>query len=67
VDVATVLKTLTFLAQSKNLSYRERKMLDKARYLIVSEIAEVQRAAEADVEIQIDKAITKSFSGRTDH
>ena len=42
-------------------------MLDKARYLIVSEIAEVQRAAEADVEVQIDKAITKSFSGRTDH
>ena len=65
--LATVYSASAILAQSKNLSYRERKLLDKARYLFVSEIAEVQRAAEADVEIQIDKAITKSFSGRTDH
>jgi CarD family transcriptional regulator len=67
VDVATVLKTLTCLAQSKNLSYRERKMLDKAKYLIVSEIAEVQRADEAAIEALVEKAISKSLAGRTDH
>ena len=67
VDVATVFKNLTYLSQNKNLSYRERKMLDKAKYLIVSEIAEVQRADEAAVEAQVEKAISKSLSGRTNH
>ena len=60
-DVATVFKNLTYLSQSKNLSYRERKMLDKAKYLIVSEIAEVQRADETTVEAQVEKAISKSL------
>ena len=67
VDVATVFKNLTFLSTSKNLSYRERKMLDKAKYLIVSEIAEVQRSNEETVEAQIEKAIAKSMVGRIDH
>ncbi|MGD8377481.1 MAG: CarD family transcriptional regulator [Acidobacteriota bacterium] len=62
VDVATVFKNLTFLSQSKNLSYRERKMLDKAKYLIVSEIAEVQSLAETDVEAQVDEAVSKSLA-----
>jgi len=67
VDVATVFKNLSFLSQKKNLSYRERKMLDKAKYLIVSEIAEVQRAEEAAVETQVDAAVSKSMVNRTDH
>ena len=67
VDVATVFKSLTFLSQSKNLSYRERKMLDKAKYLIVSEIAEVQRADEASIEVQVDRAVSKSISASVDH
>ncbi len=66
-EVAQVLKNLALLSQSKSLSYRERKMLDKARYLIVSEIAEVQRANEDTVEAQVEKAISKSVADRTDH
>jgi CarD family transcriptional regulator len=62
VDVATVFKNLSLLSQSKNLSYRERKMLDKAKYLIVSEIAEVERAEETKVEDQVDKALGKSIT-----
>ena len=42
-DVADVLKSLTFLAKSKSLSFREKRMLDRARFLIVSEISEVMR------------------------
>ena len=61
-EVATVFKNLSFLSQSKNLSYRERKMLDKAKYLIVSEIAEVQSADEETVEAQVDQAVSKSIS-----
>ncbi len=40
-DVVEVLKSLTFLAKSKTLSFREKRMLDRARFLVVSEIAEV--------------------------
>ena len=32
-------------------------MLDKAKYLIVSEIAEVQAADESSIEAQVDKAL----------
>ena len=40
-DVVEVLKSLTFLARSKNLSFREKRMLDRAKFLVVSEISEV--------------------------
>ena len=56
-EVALVFKSLTHLAMQKNLSYRERRMLDRARYLIVSEIAEVERMKTEDVEVKIDKAV----------
>ena len=38
-EVATVLKSLLILAQAKSLSFREKKMLERARYLLVSELA----------------------------
>ena len=56
-EVAQVLKNLARLSQSKSLSYRERKMLDKARYLVISEIAEVSKLPEAKVEEKVDRAI----------
>jgi CarD family transcriptional regulator len=64
LDVAMVFKNLSLLSQSKNLSYRERKMLDKAKYLIVSEIAEVENAEETKVEEQVDKALSKSITAK---
>ena len=44
-DVVEVLKSLTFLARSKNLSFREKRMLDRAKFLVISEISEVARGA----------------------
>lgn len=38
-EVADVLKSLAALSQTRALSLREKKMLDKARYLLVSELA----------------------------
>jgi CarD family transcriptional regulator len=58
-EVALVFKSLMHLSLQKNLSYRERRMLDRARYLIVSEIAEVQRLKPEEVEARIDKAIAE--------
>ena len=39
-DVVDVLKSLNFLSQSKNLSFREKRMLDRAKFLVVSEVSE---------------------------
>jgi CarD family transcriptional regulator len=56
-DVVEVLKSLTFLSKSKTLSFREKRMLDRARFLVVSEIAEVTREAPNNVEQKVDVAL----------
>ena len=58
-EVALVFKSLSHLALQKNLSYRERRMLDKAKYLIVSEIAEVEKLSPDQVEAKIDRAVAR--------
>ncbi len=60
-EVARVFKSLSHLAIQKNLSYRERRMLDKAKYLIVSEIAEVERLTADQVEAKIDRAVARGI------
>ncbi len=49
-DVVEVLKSLTFLSKSKSLSFREKRMLDRAKFLVVSEITEVLGEKTAEVE-----------------
>lgn len=66
-EVAAVMKSLTLLSKTKNLSYRERKMLDKSRYLIVSEIASVSSLKETEVEQKVDKAVAVSLRNNRDH
>ena len=56
-DVVEVLKSLTFLARSKNLSFREKRMLDRAKFLVISEISEVSRENTALVEQKVDLAL----------
>jgi len=60
-EVALVFKTLSHLALQKNLSYRERRMLDKAKYLIVSELAEVERLPVDQVEAKVDRAVARGI------
>lgn len=66
-EVAQVLKSLSLLSKSKNLSYRERKMLDKSKYLIVSEIASVANLEETEVEQKVDRAVAISIKNSRDH
>ena len=61
-DMADVLKSLTFLAKSKSLSFREKRMLDRAKSLIVSEISEVMRLTPESVEERVSEAIEKGFA-----
>src|SRR5437764_11876471 len=63
-DVADVLKSLTFLAKSKSLSFREKRMLDRAKFLIISEVSEVMRETAAEIEGRVDRALETCFSSR---
>ncbi len=56
--VAEVLKNLFYLSNQKDLSYREKKMFTKARYLIVSELMEVQELTEPEVDKKLDRALS---------
>jgi CarD family transcriptional regulator len=60
LDVAAVLKSLLVLHHDKPLSFREKKMLDRARYLIVSEIAISKNCEESEIEDVIAEALVKS-------
>lgn len=59
LDVAAVLKSLLVLNQSKPLSFREKKMLERARYLLVSELAMAKNVEEPHVEEMLSKALSK--------
>jgi CarD family transcriptional regulator len=63
-DVVDVLKSLTYLARSKNLSFREKRMLDRAKFLVVSEISEVLRETSTLVEEKVDRALDKCFAAK---
>ena len=60
-DVIDVLKSLNFLSKSKNLSFREKRMLDRAKFLVVSEISEVLDAAANGIDQRVGKALERCF------
>ena len=60
-EVADVLKSLTFLAKSKSLSFREKRMLDRAKFLIISEVSEVMRESALAIEARVDGALARCF------
>lgn len=64
-SVAEVLKTLTYLNQLKPLSFREKRMLERARYLVVSELALVCGLPETQVEPKVDHALRGACNKHT--
>ncbi len=60
-DVAEVLKNLNEVSKKKSLSFREKKMYDRAKYLIVSEVAIVKGIPEMEAEKLIEKSLDKSL------
>lgn len=60
MEVACVLKGLLQLGQQKPLSFREKRMLERARYLLVSELAMARNWEETEVEEELRNALAKS-------
>ena len=60
-EVAIVLKGLTYLSRKKALSFREKRMLERAKFLLVSEIAEAETKSRGLIEEKVDKALEKTF------
>ena len=63
-DVVDVLKSLNHLSQSKNLSFREKRMLDRAKFLVISEISEVINESDGVVEERVEKALERCLVNR---
>lgn len=59
-EVAEVLKHLNYLSHSKPLSFREQRMLERSRYLVISELAAVCRQPECNIEPRVDEALTQA-------
>lgn len=56
-EAADVLKKLTFLSHEKKLSFREQTLLDKSKFLIVSEITNSNAEDEDLLRAEIDRLV----------
>lgn len=59
-ETADVLKKLTFLTRLKQLSFREQRLLEKTKFLIVSELAVVCSKPEDEIERKVNKCLEKA-------
>jgi CarD family transcriptional regulator len=59
-EAADVLKHLTYLSNLKPLSFREQRMLERARYLVISELAAVCRQPECNIEPRVEEALSRA-------
>jgi len=63
-EVAEVLKNLRLVSQRKSLSFREKKMYERAKYFIVSEVAHVKGISEREAEELVELALASSLEKR---
>jgi len=60
IEVAAVLKSLVALSRTKPLSFREKKMLERAKYLLVTELATARNTTAATIETALVKSLAKA-------
>lgn len=61
LDTAMVLKSLFYLNLIKPLSFREKKMMEKAKELIISEISEVSSLSSGEIEKRLFDTLSSCF------
>jgi CarD family transcriptional regulator len=59
-ETAEVLKCLLLLQKDKPLSFREKKMLDRARHMLVTEVATSRGVGESDAEDILNAVLSKA-------
>ncbi|MDX1501737.1 MAG: CarD family transcriptional regulator [Thermoanaerobaculia bacterium] len=64
LEVARVLKNLRLVATKKSLSFREKKMYERAKYFLVSEIAHVRGIDEDEADRRVEEALASSIDKR---
>ena len=64
IEVAEVLKNLRLVSERKSLSFREKKMFERAKHFIVSEVAHVKGIHEGDAVRQVEEALDSSLAKR---
>src|SRR6202007_3117108 len=60
IEVAAVLKSLVSLSRNKPLSFRDKKMLERAKYLLVSEMATSRNTSAESAEATVVKSLAKA-------
>src|SRR5665213_3402956 len=60
IEVAAVLKSLVSLSRTKPLSFREKKMLERAKFLLVSELATARNTSAETMEGALVKSLAKA-------
>jgi CarD family transcriptional regulator len=60
LEVAVVLKSLIALHQAKPLSFREKKMLDRARHMLVTELSISRGLSEPDACALLERTLAKA-------
>jgi CarD family transcriptional regulator len=60
IEMAQVLKSLLLLQRAKPLSFREKKMLDRARQMLITEISTSRSIVEHKVTDMLQRALTKA-------
>ncbi len=60
-EVTCVMKDLFFLNQLKDLSFREKKMMERAMQLVISEIAIVEDLSFEEVEQKLEDILLETY------
>ena len=59
LEIAEVLKSLLLLQAEKPLSFREKKMLDRARHMLITELSTSRGWTEAESAKALEQALSK--------
>jgi|SRR5579871_1987370 len=60
LEIAEVLKTLLILQMDKPLSFRDKRMLDRARHMLITELSISRGLPEASASSLIERALAKA-------
>jgi CarD family transcriptional regulator len=60
LEIAEVFKTLLMIQTHKPLSFREKKMLDRSRHMIIMETSIARGLKECDAIVLLERALAKS-------